>query len=120
MKQKVLINLSNHPVDKWGEMQRKNAESFASVFLDIPFPHVPPEADKSFIQNLADEILYKIIEYDVAVIHVMGEHTLNHALVERFKKSGYRTIASTTHRVSEVLQDGSKISKFEFVRFRDY
>jgi hypothetical protein len=69
---------------------------------------------------MADEIASMIAEYDVAAIHVMGEHTLNYALVERFKRSGYRTIASTTHRVSEVSDDGSKISRFEFVRFRDY
>lgn len=116
----MFINISNHHSSSWSSVQLNTAKSFGSHIYDIPFPVVPPEANSNIIAKMADEILLLIYELQVTVIHVMGEHTLNHALVERFKKSGYRTIASTTHRVSEVLPDGSKISKFEFVRFRDY
>jgi hypothetical protein len=50
----------------------------------------------------------------------MGELTFTFALIRLLQSQGIICVASTTHRTSEVLDDGKKISKFEFVRFRTY
>ena len=119
---KLFINLTNHPSAHWSEKQLEAAREFGEI-IDIPFPDILPECTAEDIQAQADEYAGKIEtkfrETDVTV-HVMGEMTFTFALVSRLKDIGIRCVASTTERIVTKNDDGTKLSEFSFVKFREY
>jgi hypothetical protein len=116
----MFLNISNHNSKFWSNEQLSAAESIGGTIVDMPFPNVPPDADRDLVQSMAEDMLAGILEKTPSVVHVMGEHTLNVALVNKLKSIGVMTVASTTKRdvVEEI--DGTKTSRFRFVRFREY
>ncbi len=113
----MLLNLSNHPSALWPAVQ---LAACGGKVLDMPFPQVDPDGDEAYIEKLADEYLDKILKTkDVSAVHIMGEMNFTFALVNRLKANGIRCLASTTKRAT-VEENGVKISKFNFVRFREY
>ena len=56
---------------------------------------------------------------DIKAVHIMGEMNFTYALVNKLKANGIKCVASTTKRET-VEENGVKISKFNFVRFREY
>ncbi|MBK9290668.1 MAG: hypothetical protein IPM52_03415 [Bacteroidetes bacterium] len=121
----MLVNLSNHPFKYWPEEQRNAAmEQFGQVH-DMPFPNVDPVADLAMVSHLAAEIVQQILDLkenvnnDSFAVHVMGELTINFQIVDLLRKSNIRCVASTTTRETVFTEEG-KLSKFRFVRFRDY
>ena len=98
------------------------AVAMGGEVVDIPFPAVPPQADEDEISQLGQECIEQIalVAGGTPVVHVMGEMTLTHDIVQRLHKLGIRCVASTTQRVATTNADGSKTSAFRFVRFRDY
>ncbi len=126
----MLINLSNHPSDKWDIKQTSASLTFKHV-EDIPFPNVPPDASEEDIARLADEYLEKCLllfqDYHETVgdgsedaVHIQGEFTFTYRMVQLLKKHGITCIASTTNRIMHENPDGSRTYNFEFVRFREY
>lgn len=118
----IFINLSNHPSDKWTEEQRKAAEQYGEI-TDLPFPAVNSAADGEEINKLVEENFDKIkslAEGKSATVHLMGEMTFTYALVRRLKDAGIRCVASTTDRVVTDNGDGTRMTQFHFVRFREY
>lgn len=119
---KLFINLTNHPSAHWSEKQLEAARGFGEI-VDIPFPDILPECTAEDIRALADEYAGKIEtkfrETDVTV-HVMGEMAFTFALVSRLKEIGIRCVASTTERIVTKNDDGTKLSEFSFVKFREY
>ncbi len=129
----MFINFSNHPSDGWSEGQLAAARELGGRLVDVAFPVVPPEAGEAEVEALAEDFTDRILampdeqhdgslETDEAclVVHVMGELTLTHAVVSRLLDVGVRCVASTTCRDVDILPDGSKVSRFRFVRFRNY
>lgn len=116
----MFLNISNHPSQHWSFEQRSAAESIGDTIVDMPFPNVPPDADRNWVQSMAEDMLSGILAQSPSVVHVMGEHTLNVALVIRLRSMGVKTVASTTERDVMVAADGTKTSRFRFVRFREY
>lgn len=116
----VFLNLSNHPSTTWPKAQTQAAIQQYGRILDIPFPVIDPLLDESGIQSLAQVYLEKIIAINPSAVHLMGELTFTFELVQLLKNLGITAIASTTHRITVDLPDGTKQVKFEFVRFRDY
>lgn len=121
----MLINLSNHPLNTWQENQISTAKTKYGEIVDIAFPLIPPEEGLEFIHNIANEYLEKIEEkikktsdYENAV-HIMGELTFTYVLVNKLREKGIKAIASTTRRDVVETAEG-KLSKFSFVRFREY
>ena len=118
----MLINLSNHPSSKWSEEQLLAAKEYGEV-TDVPFPTVDPDGDETYICQLASEYEGKIkdiaVDYDVT-IHVMGEMNFTYSFVKRMQCLGIKCVASTTKRIVKELKSGEKITKFQFVRFRNY
>ena len=119
----MFINLSNHPSSEWSEEQMAAAVAIGGEVVDIPFPEVDPNADEVEIDRLG----YKCVERIVLVgglggqiVHVMGEMTLTHNILERLHYLHIRCYASTTERNVTINADGSKTSTFRFVRFREY
>lgn len=116
----MLLNLSNHPSTSWPEKQILEAEKHFGSLQDLTFPHIDPQADEEHIQELALSYLDRILALQPQVVHLMGELTFTFALVKLLQSRGISCLASTTHRTTENLPDGTKISRFEFVRFRNY
>lgn len=121
----MLVNLSNHPSDKWPEEQKQKSIELYAAITDIPFPEVDPFGDEQYIERLADEYLVKVLEKLPAgqnhnAVHIMGELTFCFALINRLKQHNVKCIASTTAR--DVVQESNgKITKyFKFVQFREY
>ena len=124
----MLINFTNHPSDKWPENQYKAAKEIYGTILDYKFPEVPPEADEDQIKQLAEKYFQMIAAaFDSCAnepfpnaVHIQGEFTLVYRLVSLLRSSGIKCIASTTRRIVQEHEDGSRTYRFEFVRFREY
>ena len=118
----MLVNLSNHPYSQWCERQKAAASVYGPA-VDLPFPSVSPETSEEEIGNLADDYLGKILnlgETQDMTVHIMGEHTLCHTLINRLQDRGISCIASCSARDVTMQPDGSKLVNFNFVRFRKY
>ena len=122
-KEKLFINLSNHPCEFWDEKQKMAASEYGEI-KDLPFPMVDANDDTMYIETLADEYFQKIkdfaCDYDVTV-HLMGELTLTFSLLKRLQEYGIRCVASTSKRIVKEEIPGRKEEViFEFERFREY
>lgn len=120
----MLINLSNHPSDKWPQKQLNAAKrKFGKVF-DIPFPHISPFATSIQVYNKAEKYLKEILSIiknstdKNNAVHLMGEFTFVVFLFELLKKKKIPVVVSTTNRLTEE-KDGKKIVTFNFVKFRE-
>lgn len=115
----MLLNLSNHPTTSWSESQLAAAGGRDNV-IDLPFPTVSPDGDEAYIDSIVNDYYDKIINIQgVTTVHLMGEMNFTFALVTKLKAEGIKCVASTTKRET-VEENGVKISKFNFVRFREY
>ena len=117
----MFINLTNHPSERWSEEQLNAARQYGEV-VDVPFPIIEPTFTKDDIMLLVKECtetISKLMEGNT-VVHVMGEMTFTHNLVNALKKAGITCLASTTERNTIMTPDGKKISDFKFVQFREY
>lgn len=116
----MLLNLSNHPSSTWPERQIQVAEKLYGPVQDMTFPQIDPYAGEQDILDLAAEYLDQVLKRQPKAVHVMGELTFTFGLVALLQSQGITCLASTTHRSTQDLPDGTKISKFEFVKFRKY
>lgn len=115
----MLLNLSNHPSSNWTEPQLAAAGGISQV-IDLPFPQVDPDGDEADIEQLANDYCNKIEAMpNIEAVHIMGEMTFCYKLITKLKTHNIRCLASTTKRET-VEENGVKISKFNFVRFREY
>ena len=122
----MLINLSNHPSSKWSKEQLESAKNTYSSNVDLVFPEISPFLDLAEIEQIAEDYLIKIKNVliqskdDSNAVHIMGEFTFTFNLLEMLKQNNIPAVASTTSR--EVYEDkvGNKLSKFNFIRFRNY
>lgn len=123
----MLINISNHPSDKWTGNQKEEALKKYKTVFDIPFPEVNPDEDENYIKELAmncfdscKNTLKKETGGKENAVHVMGEFTLTFSLVNLLLNHGIKCIASTTGRIIKELANNKSEVSFEFVRFREY
>ena len=121
-KRKLFINFSNHPSSFWDDAQRLAAEKYGEI-CDLPFPMVDGQSSEEEISQLADSYVAKIISMgkpEEITVHIMGEMTFTFMVVTRLKELGIRCVASTTERKTSYNADGTKLSEFSFVKFREY
>jgi len=116
----MFINLSNHPSSGWSLKQLKAAKKYGEV-IDLAFPNIEPQFSSKDVNELADIIAEGVVEIDDhAVVHIMGEMTFTYAVVFRLKARGITCLASTTERNTIMMPNGTKVSDFKFVQFREY
>lgn len=118
----MLINLSNHPSQYWGNKQLEAAREYGEI-VDLPFPAIAPDASEMELQSLATESVQKILSLgsnSQIVVHIMGEMTFTFLVVSQLKEKGIKCVASTTERNATENGDGTKLSEFSFVKFREY
>lgn len=115
------VNFSNHPTTKWGKKQLAAALQYGEV-EDFPFPVVSPEMNENDVRRLADKYAEQLLKVYGAktTVHIMGEMTFTFMVVTRLKEQGIRCVASTTERKTTYNDDGTKLSEFSFVKFREY
>ena len=121
-KSRVFLNLSNHAAECWDDNQLEAAKEYGDI-IDMDFPRIAPDSTKEDIDMLAQQTANNIKkQYGNAslTVHVMGEMTFTYEIVCILKSYGIRCVASTTTRDTEDNMDGSKLSHFHFVRFRDF
>ena len=126
----MLINVSNHPSDKWSNTQMQAAHDAFGEVSDLPFPQVPACADEKEVYKLVDSYLKAIINILASsdnatnAVMVQGEYTFTYMLVERLRDRGIKAVNACSERqvVEAVNADGTtlKHSSFMFVRFRRY
>lgn len=110
----------------WDKKQLNAARELYGSIVDIKFPEIPPESGLPEIKNLVTKYTGLIDGYFSSVtevsnaVHLMGEFTFTYNLVEELRKKNITVIASTTKRNIVKENNGSKISQFQFVRFRNY
>ena len=118
---RIFINFSNHPYSGWSDVQIKAFADFGEV-KEIPFPPIGPDWSSEKINEEADKYCMQILsiseDKDVTV-HIMGEMTFCFAVVSRLKEAGIRCVASCSER-NVTVEDGKKISQFDFVGYREY
>lgn len=117
------INISNHPSNTWSEKQLNTAKKYGQV-IDIAFPDIPAiyrtEDLRYEVASVAQKVRNYILSGDHVTLHIMGEMTFTYMLIDYFSCNDKVTcVASTTRRMVEE-KDGVKLSKFEFVQFREY
>ena len=123
----MLINLSNHPSNKWGKKQQDIATESYGIISDLPFPAIDPNWEEEKIQQLCDEYFNKIAkildqcanESKQNSVHIHGEFTFVFKLVTLLKSSDIVCIASTSERKVQEIKE-KKIVEFKFVQFRKY
>ena len=117
----MFINLTNHPSENWSAEQLEAARQYGEI-VDMPFPIIEPTFTKDDIQYLVKECVEVIMgmKDENTVVHVMGEMTFTHNLVNALKEVGITCVASTTERLVKMTPDGKKVSEFKFVQFREY
>ncbi len=119
---KILLNITNHPSEKWENAQKEQATQNYGEIIDIPFPNISPELDTSEVAEIAKEYLGKVKEIqknNLVTVHLMGEFTFTFLLTNLLISEGIEVICSTTKR--RIVEEGNKkISVFSFVRFRSY
>ena len=118
----MLLNLSNHPSEKWSTQQRDAAIAQFGDIADFEFPAIDPNMTLFQIKQLADHVVKQVSEFQIPdlSVHVMGEFTFTFNILLLFSKHEIPCYASTTMRTVEVNPDGSKTSVFRFVTFRPY
>ena len=89
----------------------------------MPFPQIAPNASDDELEKLALDYVQRIVslaESKDITVHIMGEMTFTFMVVTRLKELGIKCIASTTERNTIFNPDGTKLSEFSFVKFREY
>lgn len=117
----MFINLTNHPSEKWSREQLEAARNYGEI-VDMAFPVIEPTLTKEDILRLVKVYTEMIVDNrdGKTVVHLMGEMTFTHNLVNALKDAGITCFASTTERNIVMTPDGKKISEFKFVQFREY
>lgn len=118
----MLVNFSNHPSRYW-DCRQKEASRIYGKLIDMPFPQIAPNATDEELQMLAKIYVQRITslaDFPTITVHIMGEMTFAFMVVEKLKELGIKCIASTTERITSYSEDGTKLSEFSFVKFREY
>ena len=115
----MLLNISNHPFERWDAAQQDLANRDYASVEDMPFPAIDPAADAGEVAALARRTADEVAALAPAAVHLMGETTFCFALGALLQARGIVCIASTTVRDVVETAEG-KISRFRFVRFRQY
>lgn len=114
-----LLNISNHPSTGWPENQRQAALDRFGAIEDLPFPAIDPAWTPAEVDDLAEEYRRKVRSRRPAAVHLMGEMTFTHALLQKLRADAVTCLASTTERLVRE-EEGRKIVQFRFVQFREY
>lgn len=121
----MLINLSNHPSDKWSEKQKQVATAQFGAIRDMPFPNIPPEIDIKGVAEIALQQIALILQSnktetqptDISIL-LNGEQSFLIVFYLLATKNELPCYVATSERNTVMNEDGSKTVQFNFVQFR--
>ena len=119
----MLLNLTNHPSQRWPEEQHRAAVARWGSVADFPFPAVAPEASTAQVAELARHTVEQVCALRPEAVLCQGEMTLTAALVALLQREGFPVYAACSRRESrESVRDGGvmKTACFRFAGFRAY
>ncbi len=119
----MLINVSNHPSEKWSDEQRKCSLEYGEI-IDMAFPSINVQITSEGIDKLVEEYSQKILMYHNPVVLLQGEYIFTYRLVRKLKARGLKVVAACSERKATeyVNEEGITIKKSEFVfcGYREY
>lgn len=115
----VFVNFSSHPSALWSEEQLAAALSMADQVTDIPIPEIPPDAETEELVERC-RTLVRMLPQGATHAMVSTEFVTTFILVTMLQMMGITCLAATTRRTASIDSEGNKISRFCFVRFREY
>ena len=123
-KERLLINISNHPSNKWSEKQHKEARSYGNKVIDLPFPSLKKETtiekrDK-LKESLVEQVKELIDQGFFTTVHIMGEMVFTYQVVSDLKAQGIPCIASFGERIVKETRPNEKEVVFDFQFFTEY
>lgn len=120
----MLVNLSNHPSEKWGEKQLKIVQEEYGSVRDLPFPEIDPYSTSDEIDRIVEKYYQRIAKIDPPAVMLQGEYIFTYRLICRLKEAGIKVIAGCSERrtIEYINDDGmtTRKSEFEFVGFKEY
>lgn len=119
MEEKVLINFTNHPSQDWPAFQTEAALAWGDYIIDISFPMVPANAEREDVEKIACDCVERIVALSPTAVLCQGEFTLAFHVILKLKTFGIPIIAACSER-NVIVQGSTKITTFNFVRFREY
>ena len=108
----MFVNFTNHSSSKWSELQLREAETYGEI-LDIPFPSVDPECEKSYIYELANQYVHEITDKEPDCVLCQGEFCLSYAVIECLKAEKIKVVAACSRRVVEEISMATGTKKFQ-------
>lgn len=121
----MLLNHSNHPHATWSSAQAQAAANQFGQTTDLPFPEIDPTWEYRQVEAKAAETIAQITaqypgEVAAQSLHILvaGEQSYLLAFHRLASQTGLHLYAATSHRISTLLEDGSKKVTFEFCQFR--
>ena len=118
----MLLNISNHPSNRWDDKQMSAAISDWFEVMDYPFPQIDPAMHTNDVCKLAEDIFNEINNdpkyEDVTAVMIQGEFSLVINLANIFHAAGIEVVVATSERNTVENPDGTKTVKFEFCQFR--
>lgn len=122
---KLLINISNHPSNKWTEEQKADFDEI----IDIPAPQIPPDMSAGDVSYVVDTFMSRFDRVYFSnkdckkYLCLLGEYTFCYLFLYKLISCGYifSLAIPTTERVVEEKQTPEgvvKTSVFKFVRWR--
>lgn len=122
----MLINLTNHPLDTWSDLMLQEAKCQFHSLQEMEFPDIDPHASEEQIQTLAKKYAESIkirlnnSANENNAILIMGEFSFCYSLINILKENGFKCILATSNRKTIQINNNEKLSKFIFVKFREY
>lgn len=119
---KTFANISNHPVARWEQQQKKAATEMVAggEVLDFPFPTVPTSATAEDITRMANAIAKDVLGMGTTHAMVAGQMNLVYKLVQVLKAAGVQCYAAVSDRNTVENPDGTKTVRFDFIKFLEY
>lgn len=127
----MLINLSNHPIEKWSQEQINAAiAQFGELkdFKDVDnktFPNIPPEWNSTQVALKAQEVFTEIINQNLQMakenqlsILLAGELSFVIYFNTICKSNDVPVYVATSNRNTKDNPDGTKSVHFMFNQFR--
>ncbi len=123
MSERIFINHTNHPSDRWTAEQRMAAEYYGRI-IDIPFPAISSEESETEICVRAESMAERLLSMQPAAVLCQGEYNYTYILVDILLVKGIRVMAACSERVTQEFSDEDgqthRHTIFQFQKFREY
>ena len=120
---RTFVNFTNHKSCYWSPEQIAAAKEYGPL-VDVLFPYVDPNATEDELLEKAKESIATIRQYRPKVVLCQGEFGLSFLIIRLLKEMGITVVEACSERetLEQVDSRGvtTKVSKFRFVKFREY